>query len=935
MEAPLHCVAGRREPPGDDRRISTVDEVVAVAETVGSPLRVLLLADDAHPADVVTDHIEAIKCHSRHAVTVVNPIRNRRGWTMEALQFDVIVIHYSICIVSDYHLPPRIAAVIKNFAGPKIQIIQDEMRWIDRMTLRMAELGIGAVFSSLEPDNIRRVYHHEHVADTRFISSLPGYVPERLHRIATTPLSARPFDIVYRGRPLPIWLGRSSQEKETIGVQVLEIAETFGLQVDCRMREEDRVYGQSWLDLLNSGRAAAAAEGGATVFDFDESVEMRVKAFFRLNPGATDAEAWDAVVKPHDGQIVHRTITPRVLEAIMCRTPLIMYPGQYRNILEPWEHYIPLSRDNSNAADVVAWLRDAERLQALAERAYRRVSEDPRLQFAHYVSAIDCAIDELTQKVRPAGRERMRATVKSAVSSCYLPLVGAAERRVSTIEKQYTYYEGVWFWMRGAYRRLTQFVAPASVSDPPWGASKSIRPVQDRENRGNRSRQPVDTPARNVLVLCDFAFRHIGTVHDHLAAFKKYSANEVCIADTRTASRLSLDLKLFDVVVLHYSLIISLESSLPKALAGAIRDFDGYKVLFIQDEYRWVDRTAAAISDLGLHLIYSVANEEAIDSIYHHPSISHVRRRPTLTGFVPEELALLEVSGYRARPIDVGYRGRRVPVWLGRFAQEKWQIGQRFREDAREYGLLCDIEYDENSRLYADQWVDFVSNCKAMLGTESGASFIDYAGDIQRAVEDFEAANPGADFETIHDRFLKGRDSDTVIRVISPRCFEAAALRTLMILYPGLYSGILKPWRHYVPLERDHSNMDEVVAVLHDSTHAEEIIDTAYREVALNPRYSYKAMIEEFDDDILKHARPADTVAQPVYTVQALERRIERKYHQRVRIRHMARFILHITVAKNTIYRYVPWMIATFVPERMRPRVKSALIAAGRRIRLL
>src|SRR5262249_1929016 len=143
---------------------------------------------------------------------------------------------------------------------------------------------------------------------------------------------------------------------------------------------------------------------------------------------------------------------------------------------------------------------------------------------------------------------------------------------------------------------------------------------------------------RNVLILCDFAARHIGTVRDHLAAFKTYSANNVCIADTRTAARIGLELDQFDVVVLHYSIIISSRDYLPLDLANKIRDFSGYKTLFIQDEYRWVDRTVAAIADLGVHVIYSVVNEEVVDKIYHHPSIRHVRRKIVLTGYVPEQL---------------------------------------------------------------------------------------------------------------------------------------------------------------------------------------------------------------------------------------------------------------------------------------------------------
>jgi hypothetical protein len=85
---------------------------------------------------------------------------------------------------------------------------------------------------------------------------------------------------------------------------------------------------------------------------------------------------------------------------------------------------------------------------------------------------------------------------------------------------------------------------------------------------------------------------------------------------------------------------------------------------------------------------------------------------------------------------------------------------------------------------------------------------------------------------------------------ISPRCFEAAALGTLMVLYPGLYSGVLEPWRHYVPLEKDHSNMDQVVRTIRDRDTWERITKQARQEVALNPRYGFRAMVEQVDDGL-------------------------------------------------------------------------------------
>jgi hypothetical protein len=44
--------------------------------------------------------------------------------------------------------------------------------------------------------------------------------------------------------------------------------------------------------------------------------------------------------------------------------------------------------------------------------------------------------------------------------------------------------------------------------------------------------------------------------------------------------------------------------------------------------------------------------------------------------------------------------------------------------------------------------------------------------------------------------------------------------------------------------------MDEVVAVLRDPARAKTIIDNAYHEIALNPSYSFRSMVSEFDRDL-------------------------------------------------------------------------------------
>lgn len=251
---------------------------------------------------------------------------------------------------------------------------------------------------------------------------------------------------------------------------------------------------------------------------------------------------------------------------------------------------------------------------------------------------------------------------------------------------------------------------------------------------------------------------------------------------------------------------------------------------------------------MRINALFPLTGPEIMDAVYSPALLPGVHRETVLTGYVPEELTRRASVGLSSRKLDVGYRARKLPAWLGSHTLQKWQIAERFAADAVRYGLKVDISCREEDRIYGDAWVNFVESCKAMLGTESGASVCDFSGDIQRNVESHVARNPNVSFDTLRELYFRDEDGRIMMNVISPRCFEAAALRTLMILYEGHYSGVLVPWRHYVPLARDHGNMDEVVRILRDAQASQEIVDRAYQEIALNPQYTFRAMVHRFDE---------------------------------------------------------------------------------------
>jgi len=254
------------------------------------------------------------------------------------------------------------------------------------------------------------------------------------------------------------------------------------------------------------------------------------------------------------------------------------------------------------------------------------------------------------------------------------------------------------------------------------------------------------------------------------------------------------------------------------------------------------------IGKLGIDVLFTCVPEAEVEKVYSKSRLPKLTTISNLTGYVPTSLVRRRVGSIASRPIDVGYRGRTVPYWLGKLGAEKWQIAPRFLEATKGAGLNCDIAIREEDRIYGRRWIRFIASCKATLGVESGASVFDFDGSIRRAVEDHVAANPLASFEEVESRFLRQHEGRIRLNQISPRCFEAAALRTAMVLFEGEYSGVLQPWKHYIPLRKDFSNIDEVVAAIKDASMLQSLADAAYRDVALDPRWSYEAFTRRFDD---------------------------------------------------------------------------------------
>jgi hypothetical protein len=352
------------------------------------------------------------------------------------------------------------------------------------------------------------------------------------------------------------------------------------------------------------------------------------------------------------------------------------------------------------------------------------------------------------------------------------------------------------------------------------------------------------------------------TVNEHVDAFGRYSKHRVWKINTELGLPPGIERVRFDVVVLHYSVFYKL----PREFIAYLRAQPPRETIaFFQDEHHNTEARRRFIEQARVTRVYSVLELRSAQTFY--STFASVRSvHHTLTGYVSREM--VEAADRMAKPdaartIDIGYRARQLPYYMGRGAQEKHEIGVEFARHAAGLGLTLDIATDESSRLYGRSWHRFLANCRGILGVESGVSIFDLPPEVRQACDGLVAAEPTLSFDEVSRRVgLDRYENNVFYRTISPRHFEASAFRVCQILFEGAYQDILQPDVHYIPLRKDFSNFEEVVRAFRDPAVRARLTNSAHRDVIASERYSYRSFIEPFDKDLESFGiRPAVNAA--------------------------------------------------------------------------
>lgn len=347
------------------------------------------------------------------------------------------------------------------------------------------------------------------------------------------------------------------------------------------------------------------------------------------------------------------------------------------------------------------------------------------------------------------------------------------------------------------------------------------------------------------------------TINEHLYSFKRYSGEDCHYLNVAFGIPFYLAKIHFHLTIYHYTICGRKENlgqfrHLQKKWR-LLRRLNGYKVAIPQDEYMHSDAMNNFFRDFGIRSVFTCLPESEWQKVYPKAESKLDYYLSVFPGYIDEE-ALHKIASFQSidREVDIGYRARKLPYWIGRHGQLKVILGNKFLNRSVPHTLKLDISVAPDDVFFGDDWYRFLCRCRTVLGCEGGASLHDPTGEIRSKVENYVAQHPEASFDEVEQVCFPGLDGNLKLFSLSPRHFECAITKTCQVLVEGEYAGIFKPGIHYIEVKKDWSNLPEVFRLIEDRNYCEKIAENAYRDIVQSCQYTYRRFVENVINHVKK-----------------------------------------------------------------------------------
>ena len=354
--------------------------------------------------------VDHMKCFERYTCGahnfVYHYLRAPISDTLRRLNFHVVILS-TTCLAFCRYIQPRETfyrfkdawSFISEMDAVKLAFPQDDYHRSSEIDALFHAWGIDVIYS-VRPE-YKDILYPKCANSVAIKKIMSGYIDDK--SIATMepfkrPFEQREYDIVQRVTMHPPWGGHFSQIKGRMANRFEEFGAKIGsLKVNISSRPEDVLPGDSWLKLLGNGRFALGSECGVSLWDPEGIFMDRTVEYLKEHPDASFEEVEAACFPGEDGKFVFSGVSPRVFESTMMGCSQVLTEGGYLGLLEPWEHYIPVSQDLHDVAAALDAIEDLDGAKRRARACYEVLVDNSAFRYHALVDTVIKDISHLSE----------------------------------------------------------------------------------------------------------------------------------------------------------------------------------------------------------------------------------------------------------------------------------------------------------------------------------------------------------------------------------------------------------------------------------------------------------------------------------------------------------------------------------------------------------
>ena len=352
-----------------------------------------------------------------------------------------------------------------------------------------------------------------------------------------------------------------------------------------------------------------------------------------------------------------------------------------------------------------------------------------------------------------------------------------------------------------------------------------------------------------ILVIHGLRFDSRLTTFQHTLSFARHlRGSEVFYVNGLGLTNSPMLEQEFDLAVITYELVALRNTPFWKYISnriGPLMQRARVRVVMPQDDYSSCQYLDNFVVEHDVQYVFSPLTRD-LHMLYPRSIAKGVKFFEAFTGYWEASTALPYQQfrrPFETRSVDLGQRVRHLPPQLGLAAQRKGELALEFARLAESAGFICDVSTRDQDVLVGTDWWKFLGDIRFTVGRLGGASIADPKGLLAIKVRKLQLRHPKISYDDIAKRLRTSDLPQGDFSAISPRLFECAAMGVCQVLERSYYFDDFEPLKHYVPLNPDLSNMDEVLEVMRDHKTCADIAAEAEKSLTQSGRYTYSGFV--------------------------------------------------------------------------------------------